>query len=199
MNKTRLILIALVCFVLGTGSLFTAEVDLEISGPGVVNDSTVKVGEPFSVDIYWENDSEGWRGFSNGFCIESEDIKKIVHLNDTVDGMGKNGEVKGYNGWENSDVWDFAGVWVVPVDWDGSVPDTMGFGGQVIKNRYGAHPRQKVLSWDMIMNETGTFSIDSCFYRPGGYWKLFTLTDAKAPIEEIMGWDGPHVFHVIKK
>ena len=106
--------------------------------------------------------------------------------------------VRGHNGWENSNVWDFA-LWVVDVDWDGKLPDTVGFGGQVVKKRYNAHERQIVLSWEMIMPDTGTFVIDSCFFRPNNAWKLFGVSKDAESYEEVMAWDGPHTFQVVKE
>ncbi len=190
MSIMRILSIVAVILCLGAGFAFGATVDMEISGKGAVNDSTIKVGEPVSVDIYWSNDKDGRRGFTTGFRVFSDDINKVIHVSDSGNGLNDNGDIKGHNGWENTSVWDFAGIWTVMVDWDGALPDTVGFGGAVIKNRYDKHEREKVLSWDLIIPEEGTITIDSTFFRTGGFWKFGSGEQPE--------WKGPYTFKVVK-
>ena len=169
--------------------VFATDVSMGISGPGAINDSTIKAGEKVSVDIYWANDHQPM-GFTTGFKIVSETIKKIIHVPDSGNGINPRGDVKGYNGWEDRSIWDLQGVFVVERDWDGILPDTIGFGGAVVKKRYKPHPKQKVLSFDIIVPDTGILVIDSSFFPPGGYWKF-------GP-EGRPTWAGPYRFRVVK-
>lgn len=171
-------------------SAMAASVTMKISGPGAINDSTIKMGEPVFVDIYWANDKDKRRGFTTGFYIASKDIKKIIHVADSGKGLNKVGDIKGHNGWENTSVWDFAGIWAPEVNWDGTLPDTIGFGGATMKQDYNKHDEMKVLSMEMIIPEEGTIVIDSCFYRPGGFWKFGS--------GEKPTWGGPYEYKVIK-
>ena len=140
-------------------------VSLGLSGPGAVNDSTIKVGQPVSVDVYWLNQDDDRRGFVTSFRIFSDNIKTIKHwpdsgkaynLADSGKGVSEAGDVRAHSGWEGTNVWDFTGLRLITVDWNGNLPDTIGFGGVVVKNRYGPHERKKVLSWAMIVKAAVT-------------------------------------------
>jgi len=108
------------CAAIGMGE---TKVTLAISGPGAVNDTTIKAGEPVSVDIYWENGDDDRRGFTTGFKITSETIKNITHVADSGNGINDFGDVKAHNGWEGFSAWDFSGIRAVLIDWDGQLPD----------------------------------------------------------------------------
>ena len=190
MTKMRFLSIALMTLCLCAGSILATDVSMRISGPGAINDSTIKVGEPVSVDIYWSNDKDGRRAFTTGFALMSEDIKKVIHVPDSGNGLNENGDLKGHNGWEGTAVWDFAGVWTPAPDWDGTLPDTIGFGGNTVNSHYDKHEEMKVLSMDLIIPETGTLVIDSSFCRPGSFWKFAS--------GEKPNWHGPYTFHVVK-
>ncbi|RME31513.1 MAG: hypothetical protein D6800_00700 [Candidatus Zixiibacteriota bacterium] len=186
----KLILVATVgLFLTVVPSLRATDVSMAISGPGAVNDSTIKAGKKVSVDIYWANDHQPM-GFTTGFKITSDNIKRIIHPADSGNGINPRGDVKGYNGWQDRSIWDLGGVFVVTRNWDGELPDTIGFGGAVVKKRYKPHPKQKVLSFDIIVPDTGTIVIDSSFFPPGGYWKFGPKGHPT--------WAGPYKFHVIK-
>jgi len=118
-------------------------ISMKLSGEGVVNDSTVKAGTPVSVDIYIENDSL-FTGFSFGFTVTSPDIKNVIHVADSGNGLNKGGDIKGFNGWQDASIWNFGGVYAVERDWDGSLPDMIGFGGLCIQQEYSPHDIQKV-------------------------------------------------------
>jgi len=178
-------------------------VSLGISGPGAVNDSTIKVGQPVSVDVYWVNQDEDRRGFTIGFKMFSDGIKSIRHwpdsgkaynLTDSSKGINEAGDVRAHSGWEGTNTWDFTGIRFVPIDWDGNLPDTVGFGGLVVKNRYGPHAMKKVLSWSMVVPQAGTIVVDSSFFRPGGRWAIVG-PDAK---EIKPAWLGPYKFKVVE-
>jgi len=190
MTKLRVLFIAVLALCLGAGMVTAATITLKVSGEGAANDSTIIAGKPVSVDFWWENDKDGRRGFTTGFRVFSEDIKKIIHVADSGNGLNDQGDIKGHNGWEGTEVWDFAGMWTPLPDWDGNLPDTIGFGATTVHKRYMKHPNQKVLSFEIIVPETGTLRIDSTFTRPGGYWKF--VNDEK-PV-----WTGPYAFKVIK-
>ncbi|MBU0983611.1 MAG: hypothetical protein KKA42_07060 [candidate division Zixibacteria bacterium] len=190
MIKTRMMLLLVLVIAFSAGTAFGADIKMKISGKGAVDANTIKAGEPVSVDIYWSNDKEGRRGFTCGFKVTSKDIKEIVHVVDSGKGLNPRGDIKGHNGWQDASVWDFAGVWTPEVDWDGKLPDQIGFGGAVVKKQYGPHELTKVLSFDIIVPEAGTIVIDSAFFPPGGYWKFGS--------GEKMTWDGPHTYKVVK-
>jgi hypothetical protein len=169
-------------------------VRLKLSGAGAVNDSTIKMGQPVSVDVYVTNDSSR-EGFSLGFAFKSETIKKIVHPSaDSGKGLAtsKKGDIKGFNGWQDKTVWDFGGVYVVEKDWDGMMPELLGFGGISVKQgmQVVAEPT-KVLSIDLIVPEAGQLVIDSAFFPPGGEWVFTPPTIRPA-------WGGPYKFTVVK-
>jgi hypothetical protein len=169
-------------------------ISLGLSGPGAVNDTTIKAGQPVSVDIYWENKDPDRRGFTTGFRVFSPTIKNIVHVTDSGKGINPQGDLKAFGGWEGTATWDFSGIRVVPTNWDGALPDTIGFGGLRAKVQYDAHPRKKVLSWTMVVPEAGQIMVDSTFYRPGGVWAIADPSGNEIPPV----WKGPYKFTVIK-
>ncbi len=168
MKKLKLIGLGL-AFSFLTGLVNGASVSVGVSGKGAVNDSTVVVGEPFSVDIYIANDSIQ-RGFTLGFKLKSEDIKNIVHVADSGKGMSTKGDIKGHNGWQDKSIWDLNGIFVVESNWDGNLPDTIGFGGVCVKQTYEQHEKMKCLSMDLIVPSEGTLVVDSSFWYPSGIW-----------------------------
>jgi len=155
----------------------------------MVNDSTIKAGEKVSVDVYWTNDKER-RGFTVGFKFDSKDIKQIVHVADSGKGLNLLGDIKGHNGWQDKSIFDITGVLVPEIDWDGKLPDLVGFGGAVGKQRYLPHEDMKCLSFDLIVPDAGTLVVDSAFFPPGGYWKFGSGEQPE--------WKGPYSFHVVK-
>ena len=195
MFKAKILLAALLLSLVATGAAAAGSVDMRISGPGAVNDSTIKVGEKVSVDIYCSNDTLR-TGFTLGFKLVSNDIKNVVHVADKGNGLNDNGDVKGYNGWHDKSVWDFAGVMTVERSWDGKLPDTLGIGGLSIKKGYSAEKVTKKISFDIMVPEAGTLVIDSAYFPPGGKW-LFSSPPRVAPAESPM-WGGPYKFKVVK-
>ncbi len=194
MKMLKLLSAAAVLMVFGVGSALAGSVGMKISGPGAVNDSTIKAGDTVTVDIYIANDTT-FTGFSLGFKIVSKDIKKVVHVADSGNGLNDLGDIKGHNGWNDKSIWDFGGVFAVERDWDGELPETLGFGGLCVKQKYTPHEKMKVLSFDMIVPDTGTITIDSSFFPPGGRW-LFSAPPP-GPAEE-PDWLGPYTFQVAK-
>lgn len=164
-------------------------IELKISGPGAVDGTTIKAGEPVNFDLYFSNDKDR-RGFSAGFKMMSRDIAQIVHLQDSGNGLNKGGDIKGFNGFEDKSVFDLGGVWVSECSWDGKLPDTIGFGGVAVRTMYEPHDAQKVISWSAKVMGEGTLVVDSSFFPPGGYWKYGN--------EEKPAWGGPYTFKVVK-
>ena len=192
MSKPKLIaLVLLALFVFSGSTMAAGSISAKISGPGVINDSTIKAGEPFSIDIYMTNDTLR-RGMSFGFKLTSDDIKQVIHVKDTVEHVrgNENGDIQGHNGWEDKSVWDFSGLLATETDWDGKLPDTIGFAGVVIKQRYEPHDLAKNISLDLIVNEPGVLVFDSSFFPPGGKWKYDN--------NEKPAWGGPYRFKVVK-
>lgn len=189
MFKTRAIWLAGLILLLAVGILPAAEVGVKISGPGAVDEKTIKVGQPVSFDLYFLNAAE-YRGFTLGFKFVSPDIKNVVHVADST-GLNKRGDIKGYNGWNDKSIWDLGGVYTKESDWDGQLPELIGFGGVCIKQRYAAHDWAKNLSLTMIFNEPGQITVDSAFFAPGGKWMYAGPT-------HIPTWTGPFTFKVVK-
>jgi hypothetical protein len=187
------LVLVMLCAAAGMGE---TKISVTISGPGVVRENTIKVGEPVSIDVYWENEDDDRRGFTTGFKMTSKDIKNIVHVPDTAKGLTEEGDIKAHNGWDGYLAWDYSGLRVVRSegDWDGVLPDLVGFGGLRVKNVYNAHENKKVLSWTIIVNEPGRLTVDSSFYDPAGIWAIVGPDS-----EEIRPtWGGPYTFLVIE-
>ncbi len=195
MRTSTFYVVTFFLLVMAFGSIQATSIELKLSGPGAVGDATIKAGKPVSVDIIIENDTI-FTGFTMGFKIFSPDLKKIVHVADSGNGLNERGDVKGYNGWHDDSVWDLKGIFVRETDWDGNLPDTLGFGGLSVKKRYTAHKAEKKLSFEIMVPEPGTLVIDSSFYPPGGKW----LYSAPARIGSTISpdWNGPYQFKVIK-
>jgi hypothetical protein len=194
MNAVKVTCIAIFFLVFSVSSILASSVSMRISGPGTINDSTIKAGEKVSVDIYVANDSV-FKGYSLGFTVKSPTIKTIVHVADSGNGLNDYGDIKGYNGWDDLSIWDFGGVFVVERDWDGELPEILGFGGLCIKKNYEPHDLAKVLSFEMIVPDTGEITVDSSFFSPGGIWMFSAPPPARA---EEPDWLGPYTFKVVK-
>ena len=181
MKKNGCILVVIGLLLLAVSAAAENSVTMKVSGPGVINDSTLKVGEKVTFEIYTSTDTTR-TGFTLGFALKSDDINA-------------NGDIKGYAGWQDKSVWDLAGVFAVERDWDGRVPELIGFGGISVKKHYHKElePTMK-LSFDVIIPEAGTLVVDSSFFPPGGGW----FYSAPKHIELLTSpkWDGPHVFKV---
>lgn len=195
MRTFTITLICIVLLVVMAGPAMAANVILKISGKGAINDSTIKAGEPVSVDLYIENDVVR-TGFTLGFTLQSNDFKKIIHAPDTAGGLNENGDIKGHNGWQDKSIWDLGGIFVVERDWDGILPDLIGFGGVSVRQEFKPQELTKALSFDLIMPEPGILVIDSAFFPPGGKW-LFASPPRLAP-SETPNWGGPYHYKVIK-
>lgn len=168
-------------------------VSMKISGPGAVNDSTIKAGEKVSFEIYCSNEKQ-LKGISLGFKLYSKDIKTVVHVADSGKGLNKAGDIKGWNGWNDKSMWDFGGIWPALKNWEGNLPDTIGFAGLVAKKIYPPHPVMKTLSFDVVIPTAGTIAIDTTYYPPGGSWKVVL----EGNLNEEPVWKGPYKWHVVK-
>jgi len=177
-----------------SGTALGTTISAGVSGKGAVNDSTVIAGEPFSVDIYFANDSIQ-RAFTLGFKLTSDNIKQVVHVADSGKGLSTKGDIKGHNGWQDKSIWDFNGLFVVETNWDGALPDTIGFGGVCIKQAYNPHEKQKCISLELVVPTEGTLVVDSSFWPPSGIW-VFAGDDQSARSPK---WQGPYKFKVVAK
>jgi len=196
MRLTTLLLALAMTLILSAALAAENSISMKVSGPGVVNDSTLKAGEKVSFDIYTATDTTR-NGFTFGIGVKSDDIKSVIHVPDSGNGLNANGDIKGYNGWQNRSVWDMNGIYAVERDWDGQLPDLIGFGGIAIKLGYKKEPEPtKKLSFEMIIPEPGKLVVDSQFFPPGGGWYYASPDDDSGPT--VPSWDGPHVFKVIK-
>lgn len=191
--KASLFAAFVVSYTISSASIVSVE--LKLSGPGAVNDSTIKAGEDVSIDVHIANDTI-FTGFTMGFRITSDDMDKVIHVTDSGNGLNDSGDIKGYNGWHDKSVWDFNGIFIRESNWDEELPDTIGFGGLCIKKRYNAHELEKKISLNMQFPEPGTVVIDSCFFPPGGKW-LFAAPEGIGP-SLAPTWSGPYKYKVIK-
>ncbi len=187
-------MILLACFLLSSMAVAgdhgeIGRVEMKISGPAAINDSTVKVGERLSLEFYFSNDTIR-RGISVGFKLVSDEIKSVIHIADSGNGLNDLGDIKGLNGWEGKSVFDFTGIIVSTEDWDGIMPDTVGLVGIVLKKRWQPQPLQKQVVMDMIFPEPGTVVVDSSFFPTGGEWMFDN--------EQQPGWGGPYKFQVVQ-
>jgi hypothetical protein len=172
-----------------------AEIKVKISGAGAINDSTIKAGEKVFLDVYLASDKPH-RGMTFGLKLSSPDIKNVVHVADSGNGLNKNGDIKGLNGWQDKSVWDL-GFWIsAKSDWDGTLPDFVGVGGATVKQRLEPQDFTKHLSLEMIVPEPGTLVVDSTFFPPAGKWK-FSEKDQSGR-DEVPAWKGPYKFKVVK-
>jgi hypothetical protein len=197
MKKTLIVLCCLLTAVATTAS--AASFGMKISGPGAVNDSTIKAGTKVSLDFYFAS-KDTLKAFSCGFKLYSKDIEMVTHVVEAGKGLTKDVDVKGWNGWEDKSLWDFGGVWPALKDWDGNLPDTLGFAGAVVKKKYVPHLSMKVLSFEIIVPSAGTLMVDTTFYPPGGSWKV-VVAPKKAggkPSDERPDWKGPYKWKVVK-
>ncbi len=190
MSRFAVSFIVLTALLLAAGSATATSVNMKISGPGAVNDSTIKAGEPVSFDVYIANDRT-FTAFTIGFKLISTDIKTVAHVADSGKGHNKAGDVKAFNGWEDFSIWDLGGLYVVESDWDGKLPDVLGFGGLCAYKKYEPHDEMKCLSWDLRIDEPGSIVVDSSFFPPGGKWIFGQPAHAPA-------WGGPYTFKVVK-
>ena len=187
--------IAAIALLMSSG--WTASVSLGISGEGAVDETTIKAGQPVSVDIYFENDAPR-TGITVGFKVWSDEIEKIIHVADSGNGLNDAGDVKGHADWagEGKKVWDLFGIFAVLTDWDGVLPDTLGFGALCNQNEYLPHELEKKLSFEIIVPFPGTLVVDSSFYPPGGTW-LYSSPPNTIP-SHVPEWKGPYEFKVIE-
>ncbi len=195
MRMLKVVGFLVVCVVAINGLAFAGIINLEFTGDGVQKDGSIKAGKPVSVDVMIENDGT-FTGFSFGFSVVSPDSgMTIIHVADSGNGLNPNGDIKGHNGWEDHSIWNFSGVFAVEKDWDGVLPELLGFGGLSVQREYKPHEMHKVLSFDVIFPEAGTVTIDSAFFPPGGRW-LFAAPnpeDARVP-----DWGGPYTLKIVK-
>lgn len=182
-------IVSMVIMLLAISAMATS-VSIEVSGPGVVNDSTIKAGEKVSFDVYIENDQE-FTCFTLGFKIGSNDIAAVTHIADSGKGHNPHGDVKAFNGFEDASIWDLGGMHVVESNWDGKLPELIGFGGLAAFKKYTPHDRAKTMSWDMSVGSPGTIVVDSSFFPPGGLWVF-------GQPKHIPEWGGPYIFQVVE-
>ncbi len=196
MRTFRIAVVAAVILLLGASAAFSATVSMKISGPGKVNDSTIKAGEKVSFDVYITNEVDR-QGLSVGFKFYSPDstIKAIVHPADSGKGMeNTKGDVKAYGQYEGHKMFDIMNA-AVTENWDGQLPDVLGFMAHIMKKVYTKHDDMKAYSMDVVVPTAGTLVVDSSFFGSGGVWMMVTepTMDPHYPT-----WKGPYTFKVVK-
>lgn len=197
MTKMKLLTVcaAGICM-LAFAAMADTGVKITISGEGVVNDSTIKVGKPVTVEVHFANDTTR-SVFTTGFKMTSDDVKTIKHVKDDNSIFLDSVWVGGYNGFQDKTIWDMTGLRVVPIDWDGNMPELIGFGGVAVRQGLPKQDFTKQFSWDFIAEQTGTIVIDSSFYPPRNRWIFATPERAGGePVEP--DWYGPYTITVIE-
>lgn len=197
MMKVKLLTVCtLAIFALAVSVFAGNGIKLALSGEGVVNDSTIKAGQPVTVEIHFENDTTR-SVFTAGFAITSPDIKTITHVKNADGSMVDSSHVKGYNGFEDKSVWDMTGLKVMEIDWDGNLPELLGFGGVAIRQGMQKQDWTKQISFDIVVPSAGTIVIDSSFYPPRNPWVF--ATPARAGGEPVYpDWYGPYTIKVVE-
>lgn len=190
MFRITVSIVTVIALTLFAGSVMGSTISFKLSGAGAVNDTTIKAGEKVSLDMYIMNDGE-YRFLSLGFKFTSPDIATIVHPTDSGNGRNPNGDVKAYGNFSDLSVWDMGGLHVVESDWDGKMPELLGFGGLCVHKTYPPHHTEKKISIDLIFNEPGTVVVDSSFFPPLGEWMF-------ASPEHLPRWNGPYTFTVVE-
>jgi hypothetical protein len=196
MFTKRIAVLAVLMLVLSAGMALSATVSMKISGPGKVNDSTIKAGEKVSFDVYIMNEIDR-KGLSVGFKFFSPDssIKQIKHPADSGKGMENTaGDVKSWGPYNGHDMFDLLNS-AVSDDWDGKLPDNMGFMTHIMKKTYLKLDNMKAYSMDVIVPNPGTLVVDSSFFGSGGVWMMVTEATMEPHIPE---WKGPYKFKVVK-
>jgi hypothetical protein len=199
MKKTCAIFVfAVVAMAVSVVAAPMTTVTMKLSGPGAVNDSTIKAGQKVSLDLYFAAKQE-LRAVSFGFRLYSPDIKAIQHVPDTAKGLTEVGDIKGANGWNDFTKWDFLNRAVLK-NWDGALPDTLGFVAAVAKKKYLPHEVMKVYSIDIVAPGPGTIVMDTAFYEPGGSFKAILAPNGPegAKQDERPLWKGPYKFKVVQ-
>lgn len=185
---------------LSSTNLQATTISMKLSGPGVVNDSTVKAGQKVSLDIYSENNEE-WGGISFTFKMTSPTIKKVEFPSDST-AINERGNAHGFNGWQDKSIWDMF-VKFPEYEVNGQLPEVFGVGALVVKNKYKPHPKQKILSYDVRFTEAGSVTIDSTSIpgSGGSLWKVARsprVTPVGKESQEPVKWTGPVRFKVVK-
>lgn len=203
MTTRRLVATVLAAALLLVGTTLSAQeqaaapgetvMKLKLSGPGAINDSTIKAGEKVSVDVYYAN-AKPRRLFFLGLNFSSPDIKTVVHVADSGKGLKDHSDIKGHNGFEDHSIWDFTGTLVGTTDWDGTLPDVAGVGGVSVKRGFDPQPLTKNISFDMIFPTPGTVIVDTCSWGMTKNANVFIVGQER----EAPAWDGPYRFRVVK-
>jgi hypothetical protein len=202
MSKFKVGIAVVALCALLTSAGMAASVKMKLSGPGKVNDSTIKAGQKVALDIYLSNEKVHM-GLSMGFKITSPDgtIKMVEHPVDSAKGAegyngieGSKGDIKGSNGFESKALFDLINQ-VVPTDWDGKLPDVIGFLMHGFKKRWQPMQETKAFSIELVAPNAGTLVVDSSFFPPGGRW---ITTNENAAVVDVPTWGGPYKFKVVK-
>ena len=196
MLKFRIAVVAAVILVFSVSAASSATVSMKISGPGKVNDSTIKAGQKVSFDVYIVNEIDR-QCLSVGFKFFSPDssIKSITHPADSGKGMeNTKGDVKAFGPYKGSEMFDIMNS-AVSDNWDGQLPDVLGFMAHILKKKYVKHEEMKAYSIDVVVPNPGTLVVDSSFFGSGGVWMMVT-----EPTQEphCPSWKGPYKFKVVK-
>ena len=166
-----------------------SEVKLMISGPGAVNDSTIKAGQPLDIEVHCSSKVER-TGYTLGLKFSSSSIKTLKHVADSGNGMDAAGSIKGYNFWKDKSFFDLD-LGVKEQEWDGTMPEHLGFWGLSAKRSLPPIEMTKAFSIRIVVPDTGTIVVDSSFFPPAGSWMF-------APPGDAPKWSGPYKYKVVK-
>ncbi len=196
MFTKRIAVMTALALMLAAGMVYSADVSMKISGPGRVDDTTIKAGQKVTFDVYITNEIDR-QGLSVGFKFFSPDssIKEIKHPADSGKGMENTaGDAKAYGPYEGHTTFDIMNAFVTD-NWDGQLPDVAGFMAHIMKKVYKAHETTKAYSIDLVVPTPGTLAVDSSFFGAGGVWMM--VTDPQMEPHQ-PAWKGPYTFKVVK-
>jgi hypothetical protein len=196
MSKIKVGMAAALLGLLLSSAAMASSVKMKLSGPGRVNDTTIKAGTKVALDIYLSNE-KSHMGLAMGFKFKSPDgsIKTITHPVDSGNGIeGSKGDIVGFNGFESKALFDLLNQ-AVPTDWDGKLPDVVGFLLHGFKKRWQPMEDTKAYSIMFTVPTPGTLVVDSSFFPPGGVW---IATNENGGPSDTPTWGGPYKFKVVK-
>jgi hypothetical protein len=166
-------LIALVGLVFVMCSALANAFEFRLEATPHVNDTTVKMGVPFSIDIYMNNNdsldnSDGFRtGISMPLTFYSvakggySAINTITHVN--VGGEGPTGNMVFFNGFQGtptSPIWS-AYKEIYCESYDGTLPDKMNYTGLTLTGWSFKLGELKYMEFHFQIDQEGWFCVDS--------------------------------------
>ncbi len=195
--KVKLSILTVILLVCSFSMAFGQGITLERT-EGLVDGTTDRIIADGSTTITFvlrfTNDADLIEGMANGFKVYSDDGATWTEtFADTVSW--------GWTGYNLNLVppdWGFLDTYGITLsDVDGMLVDTVGYGGAIMSNCSGVPANFDEESYLITIGPIATtdhgrtICLDTCFYRPTGYWMWVGPGGSIEP-----AWDGPHCFIV---